>query len=64
LALTVTIARLGQVGFAAEPTQSSPIALSSDDRLLINVNPDSNSITLFDVTTETPRNLKEIKGRP
>src|SRR2546423_978751 len=29
------------------PSQSSPIALSSDEEFLVNVNPDANSITIF-----------------
>jgi YVTN family beta-propeller protein len=48
-------------GRAAEATQSTPIALSADDRLLVNVNPDANSITLFDVTAEPLRTLAEVK---
>jgi DNA-binding beta-propeller fold protein YncE len=51
----------GKDACASGATQSSPIALSADDRVLVNVNPDVNSITVFDVTTESPRKLAEIK---
>jgi hypothetical protein len=51
----------GQIARAAKDTQSSPIALSADDRLLLNVNPEAGSVTLFDVTTEPPYKLAEIK---
>src|SRR6266849_3696948 len=43
------------------PRQSSPIALTSDDRLLVNVNPDADTVTVFDVSTDTPVKLHEIK---
>src|SRR4030095_4584417 len=54
----------GESALAAQGTQSSPIALSADDRLLVNVNPDANSITLFDVTAESPQKLAKIKAGP
>jgi DNA-binding beta-propeller fold protein YncE len=61
LALATICAVTAPAVRAAEATQSSPIALSADDRLLVNVNPEANSITLFDVTSESPRKLAEIK---
>src|SRR5437773_8264283 len=42
-------------------TQSSPIAVTSDGARLLSVNPESNSVTLFDVTGNTPVKLKELK---
>src|SRR5215467_13380125 len=42
------------------PRQSSPIALSSNDRILVNVNPDGNSISVFDATNNTPLKIAEI----
>src|SRR2546426_1475793 len=41
--------------------QSSAIALTSDDGLLVSVNPDDDSITVFDVSSDTPAKLDEIK---
>ncbi|MBI3769193.1 MAG: beta-propeller fold lactonase family protein [Deltaproteobacteria bacterium] len=41
--------------------QSSPIALTADDHRLVNVNPDANTVTVFDVTSDSPVKLKEIK---
>jgi YVTN family beta-propeller protein len=45
---------------AAPATQSSPIALSADNTRLVNVNPDANTITLFDATVTPPAILAEI----
>jgi YVTN family beta-propeller protein len=45
----------------AGPTQSSPIAVSDDDQFLVNVNPDANSISIFDVTVDPPEKLGEVK---
>ncbi len=45
----------------AGPCQSSPIALSPDSQLLLNTNPDANSVTLFDVSADAPRKLAEIR---
>ena len=42
------------------PRQSSPIALSSNDRVLVNVNPDANTVSVFDVTTNVPDKIAEI----
>ncbi len=44
----------------ARPTQSSPIAISANDKLLVNVNPDTNSVTLFKVGIPGPAKLKEV----
>jgi DNA-binding beta-propeller fold protein YncE len=43
------------------PIQSTPIALSSDDKLLVVCNPDNDSITVFDATVEPPSKIKQIK---
>jgi len=43
------------------PRQSSPIALTDDDRFLVNVNPDANTITVFDVSSDQPEKLDEIE---
>jgi YVTN family beta-propeller protein len=43
------------------PRQSSPIALTSDDRFVVNVNPDANSITAFEVH---PHRLVEVGEIP
>ncbi len=48
-------------GIPPGPVQSSPVALTLDGLGLVNVNPDANSITLFDVTTDTPVRLREIR---
>ena len=45
----------------ARPTQSSPVAISADDKLLVNVNPDANSVTLYKVGAAGPAVLKEVK---
>ncbi|MBI1826738.1 MAG: hypothetical protein HYR83_10195 [Planctomycetes bacterium] len=42
------------------PLQSSPIAVSCDGSLLINVNPENNSISVFDATQSMPVKLGEI----
>ncbi len=55
--LTVSYASVPAVG----PRQSSPIALTADDRLLVNVNPEANTITIFDVSTGAPVKLDEIE---
>ncbi len=42
------------------PIQSSPIALNCDDSVLVNVNPDSDSVTVFDANGASPSFLAEI----
>ena len=43
------------------PTQSGPIAITQDDAFLVNVNPDANTVTVFDVySSDTPTKLFEI----
>jgi YVTN family beta-propeller protein len=42
------------------PRQSSPIALTRDNTRLVNVNPDANSVSVFDVTVNPPNKLAEI----
>lgn len=43
----------------APGTQSGPIALTAGSQLL-NVNSDANTVTIFDVTTDTPAKLAEL----
>ena len=45
----------------ARPTQSSPIAISANDKLLVNVNPEANSVTLCKIGAAGPAVLKEVK---
>ena len=45
---------------SAGPRQSSPVALSGNNQRLINVNPESNTVSVFDVTTDTPSRRAEI----
>jgi YVTN family beta-propeller protein len=44
---------------ATGPRQSSPIAVTGTNRLL-NVNPDTNTLAVFDVSTDTPRMLATV----
>ncbi len=46
---------------AARPTQSSPIAISANDKLLVNVNPDAGTITLYRIGVPGPAVLKEVR---
>ncbi len=46
---------------ASGPRQSSPIALSEDGTTLVNVNPDASSVSVFNVTTDQPQKMAEIK---
>jgi YVTN family beta-propeller protein len=48
-------------GQNASPKQSSPVVISSDDSRLIVVNPAVNTITAFDVTTDSPALIAEVK---
>src|SRR5437870_3437541 len=41
----------------ARPTQSSPIALGKSDKYLVNVNPDANTVTVFQ---QLPHRLKKF----
>jgi YVTN family beta-propeller protein len=43
------------------PTQSSSIAISGNDRILVNTNPEANSVSVFDVAADVPNKLAEIK---
>jgi len=54
------ISAVGGPATAAPPTQSSPIALSSNDAVLVNVNPDNNSVSVFDLTPSTIVKRTEI----
>src|SRR5438132_7436035 len=42
------------------PRQSSPVVLSGNNQMLINVNPESNTVSVFDVTNDTPFKLAEV----
>ena len=42
------------------PRQSSPIALTGNNTKLVNVNPEANSVSVFDVTSEPATKLAEI----
>jgi YVTN family beta-propeller protein len=46
---------------AVGPRQSSSIALTADDRTLVNVNPEANSISIFDVSGAALVKLDEVK---
>ncbi|MEO8134141.1 MAG: cytochrome D1 domain-containing protein, partial [Betaproteobacteria bacterium] len=69
-ALTVAAAVLTQAGYGTSlkaalvtsvgPRQSSPVAISANNQRLINVNPESNSVSVFDVTADTPVKLAEV----
>jgi YVTN family beta-propeller protein len=45
---------------AAPATQSSPIVVTANGQRLLNVNPDANSVSVFDVTVNPPAKLAEI----
>lgn len=48
------------VAAAGGARQSSTVGLSGDDRTLVVVNPDSDTVTIFDVTIDPPQKLDEI----
>src|SRR4030095_12329992 len=45
---------------AAPAIQSSPIVASDDGKLLLNVNPDSNSVSVFTTTNKKVRKIAEV----
>src|SRR5262249_2044796 len=45
---------------AVGPRQSSPIALTSDNLTLLNVNPEANPVTVFNVSGNTPVKQAEL----
>ena len=45
---------------AASPTNSSPIAITSDDRFVWSVNPDNNSVSVFNVADDANQKVAEI----
>ena len=45
---------------AASPTRSSPIAITSDDHFVWSVNPDNNSVSVFDVGGDPNQKIAEI----
>ncbi len=49
-----------QLHSAARPTSSSPIAITSDDRFVWSVNPDNNSVSVFDVASDLNQRVAEI----
>jgi YVTN family beta-propeller protein len=51
---------LGRAAHAAPAIQSSPIVESDDGKLLLNVNPDSNSVSVFTTTNKKVRKIAEI----
>jgi|GEM_PF-3579347 len=61
MACAVALSFLSPPALLAGPRQSSPIALTPDNQRLLNANPDGNSVTLFDVSTNTPREIAEIR---
>src|SRR5262245_11006357 len=42
------------------PRQSSPVALTRNDRTLVCVNPENHSITVFDVRQNVPDKVRDI----
>src|SRR5205085_98351 len=64
LGVAIWLVRSGSgTGAPAGPTitpQSSPIALSADNKRLVNVNPDASSVSIFDVTVSPPAKLAEV----
>src|SRR5262245_30604902 len=50
----------GEALTSAGPRQSSAVALTADDNTLVNVNPESNTVTVFSVSSDTPTKLAEI----
>src|SRR5262245_33455292 len=50
---------LGALSLQAAPTRSSPIAISALN-LLVSVNPDANTVSLFDAAPVTPVKLAEV----
>src|SRR4051812_2188415 len=55
-----TPAPRGSVVAAAGPTQSSPIALSADDAVLVCVNQDQDTISIFDALKGVPVKVAEV----
>jgi cysteine-rich repeat protein/YVTN family beta-propeller protein len=51
---------LARAAAAVGPLQSSPIALGASDQRLVNVNPEANSISIFDLAYEPPLKLGEV----
>src|SRR5262245_29566350 len=45
---------------AVGPLQSSPIALAPSNTTLLNVNPEANSVTIWNVTADTPAKVAEL----
>ncbi len=50
---------VGTLQLQAAPTQSSPVAISAAN-LLVSVNPDTNTISVFDASAPTPVKLGEV----
>ena len=49
-----------QLQSGERPTNSSPIAITSDDRFVWSVNPDNNSVSVFNVANDQNQKVKEI----
>lgn len=61
LAIIVASANAARIrSTATGPCQSTPITLTPDGQRLLNVNSDADTVTIFDVTTNTPVKLSEI----
>jgi YVTN family beta-propeller protein len=57
--LESTLPASDDAGFGG-PTSSQPLALSADGELLAVVNPDNDSVTLFDTSGSTPERIDEV----
>ena len=63
LALLALTAPAAHAATSVGPRQSSYVALTADNNRLVNVNPDVDSISVFDVSSDTPALLKTIPVR-
>ena len=59
LCCAVAVLALGTLPTQAVPNRSTPIAISASS-LLVSVNPDTNTITVFDASAATPVKLGEV----
>jgi DNA-binding beta-propeller fold protein YncE len=59
-AICAGVAQQAQAG-SETPLQSAPLALTADDNTLVNVNPESNTLTAFDVSDDSPAKLFTVK---
>src|SRR5262249_14989259 len=56
----LVLASLPCTTFGASPLQSSPIPISADGETLLNVNPTSGTVTIFDVSKDRPHKRAEV----